>query len=76
MEMPYRRRCLRLRRQICVVKKGGELRRADRRQANLVLPIEMVHQGLKLDPILQTISDFPDDNVAIIDAMQRDLGLG
>jgi hypothetical protein len=21
---------------------------------------EMVHQGLKLDPLLQTISDFPD----------------
>ena len=37
---------------------------------------EMVQQGLKLDPILQTISDFLDDNATIVDGIQRDLGRG
>jgi transposase, IS5 family len=37
---------------------------------------EMVQQGLKLDPLLQAISDFLDDNATIIDGIQRDLGRG
>src|SRR6516225_4634940 len=36
----------------------------------------MVHQGVRLEPILQAISDFLDDNAAIIDAIQRDLQRG
>jgi transposase, IS5 family len=37
---------------------------------------EMVHQGLKLDPVLQTISDFLDDNATIVDGIRRDLSNG
>ena len=37
---------------------------------------EMFHQNVKLDPILQTISDLLDDNAAIIDAIRRDLDQG
>jgi transposase, IS5 family len=37
---------------------------------------EMVHQGQKLEPMLQAISDFLDDSAAIIDAIQRDLQRG
>jgi transposase, IS5 family len=37
---------------------------------------EMLHQGLKLDPVLQTISDFLDDNATIVDAIHRDLSNG
>jgi IS5 family transposase len=37
---------------------------------------EMFHQNVKLDPILQTISDLLDDNAAIIDAIRRDLDRG
>jgi transposase, IS5 family len=36
----------------------------------------MVHQGQKLDPILQAISDFLDNNSTIINAIQRDLERG
>lgn len=35
--------------------------------------LEMIHQRVKLDPLLQTISDFLDDNATMIDAIQRDL---
>ena len=34
---------------------------------------EMLHQGLELDPCLQAISDFLDDNASMIDAIRRDL---
>ena len=37
---------------------------------------EMIHQGQKLDPILQTISDFLDNNATIIDGIRRDLERG
>jgi transposase, IS5 family len=37
---------------------------------------EMLHQGLKLDPVLQTISDFLDDNATIVDGIRRDLSSG
>jgi transposase, IS5 family len=37
---------------------------------------EMIHQGQKLDPILQTISDFLDNNATTIDAIRRDLESG
>lgn len=37
---------------------------------------EMVHQGHKLDPMLQTISDLLDEDAAMIDAVQRDLQRG
>jgi transposase, IS5 family len=37
---------------------------------------EMIHQGQKLDPILQTISDFLDSNATIIDGIRRDLERG
>jgi hypothetical protein len=37
---------------------------------------EMVHQGVRLEPMLQAISDFLDDNATIIDAIQRDLQRG
>ena len=34
---------------------------------------EMLHQGLELDPCLQAISDFLDNNASMIDAVRRDL---
>ena len=37
---------------------------------------EMIHQGLQLDPMLQAISDFLDNDAAIIEAIQRDLQRG
>jgi transposase, IS5 family len=37
---------------------------------------EMLHQGQTLDPILQAISDFLDNNSTIVDAVQRDLQRG
>lgn len=37
---------------------------------------ELFHQNVKLEPILQTISDLLDDNAAIIDAIRRDLDQG
>ena len=33
----------------------------------------MLHQGLELDPCLQAISDFLDNNASMIDAVRRDL---
>jgi len=36
----------------------------------------MMHQGVRLEPILQAISDFLDDNATIIEAIQRDLQRG
>ena len=37
---------------------------------------EMLHQGQTLDPILQAISDFLDNNSTIVDIVQRDLQRG
>jgi transposase, IS5 family len=37
---------------------------------------EMIHQGLQLDPMLQAISDFLDNDATIIEAIQRDLQRG
>jgi IS5 family transposase len=37
---------------------------------------EMIHQGQRLDPILQTISDFLDNNATIVDGIRRDLERG
>ena len=37
---------------------------------------EMIHQGLQLDPMLQAISDFLDNEATIIEAIQRDLQRG
>jgi transposase, IS5 family len=37
---------------------------------------EVFHQGFKLDPCLQAISDFLDDNASIIDALRSDLSRG
>lgn len=36
----------------------------------------MLHQGVRLEPMLQAISDFLDDNATIIEAIQRDLQRG
>ena len=37
---------------------------------------EMIHQGLQLDPMLQAISDFLDNEATIIEAIQSDLQRG
>src|SRR5215475_9815906 len=37
---------------------------------------EMIHQGLQLDPMLQAISDFLDNDATIIEAIQHDLQRG
>ena len=37
---------------------------------------EMIHQGLQLDPMLQAISDFLDNDATIIEAIQSDLQRG
>jgi hypothetical protein len=37
---------------------------------------EMIHQGQQLDPMLQAISDFLDNDATIIEAIQRDLQRG